>query len=166
MDQTQDFKSLQDQIQAALLSTTRVSGQISSEDLAFQRSLDSRVGTSIDEQTERLLDLANGLLKSAASISSLRAPVLDDAEDVDNNWRGIVDVIDSLLEKTDIGLDEYTGVIKRRETPTAEQVSIILLYVRRIYMLIILGAPKAEKEPLLFRVCLSNAEPRKASARL
>jgi exosome complex exonuclease RRP6 len=122
MDQTQDFKSLQDQIQASLLSTTRVSGQISSEDLAFQRSLNPQVGTALDEQTERLLELAGTLLKSAASISGLQAPVLDDAEDVDSNWRGIVDVVDTLLEKTDIGLDEYTGVIKRRETPTTEQV--------------------------------------------
>ena len=123
MDQTQDFKSLQNQIQASLLSTTRVSGQISSEDLSFQRSLNPQVGTALDEQTERLLELAGTLLKSAASISGLQAPVLDDAEDVDSNWRGIVDVADTLLEKTDIGLDEYTGVIKRRETPTTEQVS-------------------------------------------
>ena len=123
MDQTQDFKSLQNQIQASLLSTTRVSGQISSEDLSFQRSLNPQVGTALDEQTERLLELAGTLLKSAASISGLQAPVLDDAEDVDSNWRGIVDVVDTLLEKTDIGLDEYTGVIKRRETPTTEQVS-------------------------------------------
>jgi exosome complex exonuclease RRP6 len=123
MDQTQDFKSLQDEIQAALLSTTRISAQISSEDLGFQRSLNSQVGTSLDEQSERLLELAGSLLKSAASISELQVPTLDDADDVDSNWRAIVDVVDSLLEKTDIGLDEYTGVIKRKETPITEQAS-------------------------------------------
>lgn len=126
MDQTQDFKSLQDQIQAALLSTTRVSGQISSEDLGFHRSLDPEVGTALDEQTTRLLELSSSLLKSAASISDLQVPDLDDADDVDSNWRIIVDVVDSLLEKTDICLDEYTGVIKRKETPTVEQVSYCL----------------------------------------
>jgi hypothetical protein len=121
MDPTQDFKSLQDQIQAALISTTRTTGQISSEDLGFQRSLNPEVGTALDEQSERLLSLATALLKSAASISQLRAPVLEEADDVDNNWRGIVDVVDSLLEKSDTCLDEYTGVIKRNDPILGEQ---------------------------------------------
>ena len=121
MDPTQDFKSLQDQIQAALISTTRTTGQISSEDLGFQRSLNPEVGTALDEQSERLLSLATALLKSAASISQLRAPVLEEADDVENNWRGIVDVVDSLLEKSDTCLDEYTGVIKRKDSILGEQ---------------------------------------------
>ncbi|KAH8791558.1 ribonuclease H-like domain-containing protein [Hyaloscypha finlandica] len=123
MDQTQDFKSLQDQIQAALIATTRTTGQISSEDLGFQRSFNPEMGTALDEQSERLLSLASALLKSAVSISELRAPILQDADDVENNWRGVVDVIDSLLEKSDTCLDEYTGVIKRKEPATGEQSS-------------------------------------------
>jgi exosome complex exonuclease RRP6 len=123
MDQTQDFKSLQDQIQAALIATTRTTGQISSEDLGFQRSFNPEMGTALDEQSERLLSLASALLKSAVSISELRAPILQDADDVENNWRGVVDVIDSLLEKSDTCLDEYTGVIKRKESATGEQSS-------------------------------------------
>jgi exosome complex exonuclease RRP6 len=121
MDQTQDFKSLQDQIQAALIATTRTTGQISSEDLGFQRSFNPEMGTALDEQSERLLSLASALLKSAVSISELRAPILQDADDVENNWRTVVDVIDSLLEKSDTCLDEYTGVIKRKEPATGEQ---------------------------------------------
>jgi exosome complex exonuclease RRP6 len=127
MDQTQDFKSLQDQIQAALIATTRTTGQISSEDLGFQRSFNPEMGTALDEQSERLLSLASALLKSAVSISELRAPILQDADDVDNNWRGVVDVIDSLLEKSDTCLDEYTGVIKRKEPATGEQSSQVTL---------------------------------------
>ena len=122
MDQSQDFKSLQEQVQSALIATTRTAGQISSEDLGFQRSLNPEVGTALDEQNQRLLALSTSLLKSAASISELRAPVLEDADDVENNWRSVVDVIDSLLEKTDTCLDEYTGMIKRREQPNSDQV--------------------------------------------
>jgi exosome complex exonuclease RRP6 len=121
MDQSQDFKSLQEQIQAALITTTRTTGQISSEDLGFQRSFNPEVGTALDEQSERLLALASALLKSAVSISELRAPVLQDADDVENNWRGVVDVIDTLLEKSDTCLDEYTGVIKRKEPAAGDQ---------------------------------------------
>jgi len=123
MDQSQDFKSLQGQIQAALIATARTSGQISSEDLGFQRSLNPEVGASLDEQSERLLALSSALLKSAASISDIPAPALQDAEDVENNWRGVVDVVDSLLEKTDICLDEYTGVIKLKDSANVEQVN-------------------------------------------
>ena len=122
MDQTQDFKSLQDQIQAALISTARTSGQISSEDLGFQRSLNREVGIALDQQSERLLELTSKLLKSAASISDLPAPTLEDEDDVENNWRSIVDIIDSLLEKTDTSLDEYGGVIKHKDSPSIEQV--------------------------------------------
>lgn len=124
MDQSQDFKSLQEQVQAALVSTTRSAGQISSEDLSFQRSLNPEVGEALDEASGRLLALSTSLLKSAASISEVRAPALEDADDVENNWRSVVDVIDSLLEKTDTCLDEYTGMIKRKDQPTPDQVGL------------------------------------------
>jgi exosome complex exonuclease RRP6 len=126
MDQSQDFKPLQDQIQAALIATTRTTGQISSEDLRFQRSFNSEVGTALDEQSERLLALASALLKSAVSISELRAPALQDADDLENNWRGVVDVVDSLLEKSDTCLDEYTGVIRRKEPTNGEQLGQVM----------------------------------------
>jgi exosome complex exonuclease RRP6 len=120
MDQSQDFKSLQDQIQAALIAVTRTTGQISSEDLGFQRSFNPAVGTALDQQCEGLLSLASALLKSAASISDLRAPTSEDTDDVENNWRNVVDIVDSLLEKSDTCLDEYTGVIKRKESTGVE----------------------------------------------
>jgi hypothetical protein len=124
MDVPQDFSSLQDQIQAALIAATRTVGQISNEDLGFQRSLDASVGEALDEQSARLLALSTSLLRSAASISQIRVPLLEDAEDVDNNWQGVVDVVDSLLEKADTCLDEYTGVIKRQSPSAPEEVSM------------------------------------------
>src|ERR1700694_1343392 len=99
MDSTQAFKSLQDKIQGALVSATRTAGQISSEDLNFQRSLNPSLGTVLDEQSARLLALSSSLLKSAASIAGLEAPVLQDVDEVDISWRSVVDVVDSLLEK-------------------------------------------------------------------
>lgn len=123
MDTPQDFKSLQDQIQVALLSATRTANQIASEDLGFQRSLDAAVGTALDKQALRLLGLSNSLLRSAASISELQTPSLEDVEDVDNKWQAVVDVVDSLLEKADTCLDEYTGVIKHKSAPASEQVN-------------------------------------------
>lgn len=134
MDQTQDFKSLQDKVQAALISTTRTSGQIASEDLGFQRSLNPDFGELLDEQSSRLLALTSSLLKSAASLADLNVPVLEEVEDVDNNWRSVVDIVDSLLEKTDICLDEYTGLIKRKagSTTPSSEVSFILLNIQNL----------------------------------
>lgn len=115
MDSSRDFKSLQDTIQAALLSTTRTVNQIANEDLAFQRTANPSTGGRLEEQSNRLLGLASELIKSAATSNGSR-PVgtLEDAEDVEIHWTGIVDVVDGLLEKADTSLDEYTGRVKRK----------------------------------------------------
>jgi len=80
------------------------------------------VGKALDIQATRLLALSSALLKSAASIADLKVPVLEDIDDLENNWRGIVDVVDSLLEKTDICLDEYTGARKRKEDSSTTEI--------------------------------------------
>lgn len=115
MDPSQGFKSLQELIQASLLSTTRTVNQIASEDLTFQRTANPSTGDRLEEQSTRLLELASQLIKSAAtSNGSTFAGSLEDVEDVDIHWTGIVDVVDGLLEKADTCLDEYTGRVKRK----------------------------------------------------
>ncbi|PVH92663.1 hypothetical protein DM02DRAFT_543178 [Periconia macrospinosa] len=115
------FKTLQDSISSALVSTTRSATRISGADIPFQRSLNPQLGDALDSQNARLLRLAQRLLENAAASSDAVGPKLPDVESIDNNWRAVVDVIDSLLEKADISLDEYTGVVKRL-SPAADQV--------------------------------------------
>jgi exosome complex exonuclease RRP6 len=89
---------------------------ITAEDVAFQRTADPEFGRELDVQMSRLLGLANDLLASAAGVCGVKAPrPLEDAEDINLNWRGIVDVLDSLKEKVDTTLDEYTGLRKKKE---------------------------------------------------
>lgn len=115
MDPSQDLKSLQEKIQASLVSTTKAVQRIASEDLGFQRTVNPGTGDRLEEQSTRLLSLSSDLLKSAAVATGQKnVGELEDAEDVDIQWRGIVDVIDGLLEKADICLDEYTGLVKRK----------------------------------------------------
>ncbi|PSN62482.1 hypothetical protein BS50DRAFT_120014 [Corynespora cassiicola Philippines] len=116
----ESFTTLKDAIKTALVSTTRSAAAISAADLAFQRSLNPQVGTALDAQNARLLHLAQRLLENAAASSDAVGPKLPDAEAIDSNWKGVVDVIDSLLEKADTSLDEYTGVVKRM-SPGSEQ---------------------------------------------
>lgn len=133
MDPPQDFKSLQEKIQASLVATTRSANGLANEDLAFQRTANPTAGARLDATNERLLRLAGDVLKSAGKFAGQAAPSLDDADDVDISWRGIVDVVDSLLEKADTCLDEYTGLIKRKNVPTAESVSWNLSILCRRY---------------------------------
>ncbi|KAF2752014.1 hypothetical protein M011DRAFT_394089 [Sporormia fimetaria CBS 119925] len=107
------FKELQESISNALVSTTRTATRIGAADIPFQRTLNPEVATALDEQNARLLQLAQRLLANAASSSEATAPKLPDVDAIDGNWRGIIDVVDSLLERADTALDEYTGVVKR-----------------------------------------------------
>ncbi|KAI9822307.1 MAG: exosome nuclease subunit [Pycnora praestabilis] len=116
-----DFQSLQDQISSSLVTATRTAGQISAEDLSFHRSLNPALSLSLDKENVRLLSLANRLVRAAASGSEIEAPQLEDADALENNWRGVVDVIDKLLERADTSLDEYTGVIKRLSPSQQDQ---------------------------------------------
>jgi exosome complex exonuclease RRP6 len=124
MDASQDFKSLQEKIQSSLVATTRSANGLANEDLAFQRTANPTAGARLDATNDRLLRLAGDLLKSAGKFAGQAAPTFEDADDVDIGWRGVVDVVDSLLEKADTCLDEYTGLIKRKNVPTAESVSL------------------------------------------
>jgi exosome complex exonuclease RRP6 len=122
MDASQDFKSLQESIKSALVATTRTVNGLANEDLTFQRTVNPSVRGRLDDQNEQIMSLASKLLASAGTLTRQRIPSIEDAEDIEIGWRGIVDVIDSLLEKADTCLDEYTGLVKRKDAPTAESV--------------------------------------------
>ena len=110
-----DFSNLQSTISSALVSTTRSVSSLTSEDLPFHRSLDASLASKLDRQNARLLGLATGLLGSAtATTETVRPPPsLKDIEGIENNWRAVVDVVDSLLERADTALDEFTGAVRR-----------------------------------------------------
>lgn len=122
MVSSQDFRSAQESIQAALVKATRSSNSLAAEDLNFQRRSNPAAAEALDEATERLLTLSASLLESATKGTNNVAPKLEDADDVDVHWSRIVDVIDALLEKADTCLDEYTGLVKRKVALVEEAV--------------------------------------------
>jgi len=124
MDISQDFKSFQEKVQAALVATTRSANRIAAEDLSFQKTSNPAVEEQLNETSERLLALASSLLKSSSQKSDLRAPNLEDADDIDVHWTRVVDIVDSLLEKADTCLDDYTGLIKRNNAPAEDSVRL------------------------------------------
>lgn len=112
MDLSTDFKAFQDLVQASLINVTKSATQVSNQDLSFHRSSSEKLSRSLDRQNAHLLRLTNKLLKAATQDSQLKPPALQDQDDVEDNWRGVIDVVDGLLEKADSALDEFSGVIK------------------------------------------------------
>ena len=94
MDASQDFKSLQESIKSALVATTRTVNGLANEDLTFQRTVNPSVRGRLDDQNEQIMSLASKLLASAGTLTRQRIPSIEDAEDIEIGWRGIVDVID------------------------------------------------------------------------
>lgn len=121
MDSANEFTSFHDQVTSKLVQTTRAVGRLSSEDLKFHRSSNRDVAESLDEQSARLLSLTSSLLKVVTVGTDVKAPVLHNEESIEDNWRGLVDVIDNMLEKTDACLDEFTGIIKKLSPSQEEQ---------------------------------------------
>jgi exosome complex exonuclease RRP6 len=123
----EDFNTLESGIKAALVSTVRGASSLANEDIQFHRSLDSSVGPALDKQNARLLGLAERLVGAATRNTEIvRPPRLKDLESVEGNWKAVVDVVDSLLERADIALDEFTGAVKRL-SPGVEQVGSLIM---------------------------------------
>ncbi|KHN97186.1 exosome complex exonuclease Rrp [Metarhizium album ARSEF 1941] len=120
MEAPPDFKAQQESIQKALVSTVKSVNRIAAEDLGFQRTVNPDVAEQLDDRSARMLHLSTRLLQSAAKACGVKGPRLEDAEDIDMRWQAIVDVVDSVLEKADTAMDEYTGLVKRKEPPSAD----------------------------------------------
>ncbi|KAL5335714.1 ribonuclease H-like domain-containing protein [Aspergillus crustosus] len=113
MDSASDFAPFQKRLTEAIVPVMRKIAQVPVDDLGFHRSSNAEVPEALDEQSNRLLSLTSSILKAATAGTDISAPTLTDEDSLEFNWRGIVDVIDGLLEKADACLDEFTGVIKK-----------------------------------------------------
>ncbi len=152
MDSSQELKPLRDAVQSALVTVTRSVNSLANEDLQFHRTVHPSVATRLDQSTERLLRLASGVLKSAGKLTAQKEPRLDDVDDVEIQWKSIVDVIDTLLEKSDTCLDEYTGLIKRKDVPAAENVSPPRFPILRSFLTVSQGRELKRSKPTTERL--------------
>ena len=125
------FGKLQKDITAALVQTTKSAGVLANEDLNFLRTSDPELTKALDKQRTRFLTTIRRLVRSAIKDTELIAPSLSKAEDLEDGWSGIVEVVDNLLEKADRCLDEYSGAVGKStvpeptesSTPRARQIS-------------------------------------------
>ena len=93
------FSEMQDRLLAAVMATVKTSAGLAAEDVDFHRASNSDFGPFLDDSSERILAITNRLLASATCGSDMSVPELKEADDVENHWTKIVEVIDNLLEK-------------------------------------------------------------------
>ncbi|CAD6888013.1 unnamed protein product [Tilletia caries] len=100
-------------VQHALVPLTRTAAQLpSASDLEFHRSLNPALANKLDSSTHALLDLVNSLtawIDPATAAATALAPASLPSNLTTNVPRAIGDLVDSLLERADINLDEYAG---------------------------------------------------------
>ena len=116
-----DFKELQEAISSTLVATTRTTGLLANEDLAFHRASDASIDSLLKQQEHRLLAIVQQLTRAAVAGTNVPVPQLSDADSIENNWKGFVDIIDNVLERADSSLDEYTGLIRRPSASEEKQ---------------------------------------------
>lgn len=113
--------SQRDAVTNSLVKTTRIVSHLASHDLAFERSISPSVSAALESRANKLLGIAQNLVAAACHESRLAPPQLSDIEDLEGNWRGIVEVLDDLLEKVDSSLDDLNGRKKHEEREIAKK---------------------------------------------
>ncbi|OQE28794.1 hypothetical protein PENSTE_c003G05010 [Penicillium steckii] len=116
-----EYTPFQEKLSSNLVQVIKVANQLGSQDLNFHRTSSADFTESLDDESDRILALASSVIKAATTGSDIKNPDLRNEEALEDNWRGVVDVIDSLLEKADACLDEFTGVIKKLSPAREEQ---------------------------------------------
>lgn len=111
------FGKLQKEITAALVQTTKSAGVLANEDLNFLRTSNPELTKALDRQRTRFLTTIRRLVRCAVKDTGLIAPSLSKAEDLEDGWSGIVEIVDNLLEKADRCLDEYSGAVRISTVP-------------------------------------------------
>jgi exosome complex exonuclease RRP6 len=158
MDNSSDFSTFQEKVTSALIRNTKTINKIGDEDVDFHRTSSTEFAENLDEQSSRLLSLTSSLLKVATGGTDIKPPVLEDEDAIEDNWRGIVDVIDNLLEKADACLDEFTGIIKKLSPPQQDRIreATNRQQEKKFPTIYDYGPSKIPKPQLLFRNAPNN----------
>lgn len=94
-----------------LVGLIRLCSALNSKDIDFYRSIDSGIKQESDDVRTKLLDMLNRLVKSSISISTDLDPeqftIKDGEENDKQNMKLIGDVLDTLFENVEIGMDAY-----------------------------------------------------------
>ncbi|RVD84517.1 uncharacterized protein DFL_006266 [Arthrobotrys flagrans] len=108
-----EFATFQKDASLGLVKLVKTAKTLSSGDIAFNKSLDAEFSTVLDNTNTKVLGLINDLVRNATDGSDIKFENFEDADSVETRWSVISEVVDFLLEKADMCMDEYTGTVKR-----------------------------------------------------
>ncbi|KAK6360730.1 exosome nuclease subunit [Orbilia blumenaviensis] len=108
-----EFATFQKDATIGLVKLVKTAKTLSSGDISFNKSLDTEFSTVLDNTNGKILGLINDLVRNATDGSDIKFENFEDADSVETRWSIISEVVDFLLEKADICMDEYTGTVKR-----------------------------------------------------
>ncbi|CAG8571093.1 7725_t:CDS:2 [Ambispora gerdemannii] len=111
-----------------LLHVSENSLRIDASEINFLRSVDRSAAKTLDTTGNKILSLINRLVANSGLLPATvttGGPLLGNAEDIENKFSDIVEVIDSALEKADVCLDEYTGRAKEIAVPITASTPVV-----------------------------------------
>ncbi|KAF3908621.1 hypothetical protein AA313_de0201688 [Arthrobotrys entomopaga] len=112
MDPT-EFATFQKDSSLGLVKLVKSVKVLSAGDLPFNKSLDSEFAAALDTANGKILALINNLVRSATDGSDIKFDNFEDPDSVETKWSLVSEVVDFLLEKADLCMDEYTGTVNR-----------------------------------------------------
>ncbi|CDS03624.1 hypothetical protein LRAMOSA01026 [Lichtheimia ramosa] len=128
-DPKSQFKEYQESLFKSLVAATNAANALPSDDLGFYRSLDRQFAKDLDTCGSRLLTVANNVVQHCSGDTGAEFTSVDDVDDATFRFNNVIDVVDGLLEKADMYLDEMRGRTRKvenehkQDAPEVTQVS-------------------------------------------
>ncbi|KAG0238407.1 exosome nuclease subunit [Actinomortierella wolfii] len=106
-----DIEGWQKKLFGALVIATKAANAIPPRDVQFYKSLDKDFAANMTDASTASLALINGLLAQTSGPSGEK---IKDTEEMTDRFDIITEVVDNLLEKVDVGIDEIKNPNKKK----------------------------------------------------
>ncbi|KAJ2062702.1 exosome nuclease subunit [Coemansia sp. S146] len=147
----------------ALVKATKAAGRLG-DDIAYHRTLDESVDTRLEQASQRTLSIANHLWMTSRADSSLPITAADDiAINTEGQWTSgpqfsaVIDAVDTLLERIDVGLDELAknSAHQLRNSVGAQSAAVVTSVAGRDVRVV--HAQNMPRPQLQFRDAIDNS---------
>ncbi|KAG0207040.1 exosome nuclease subunit [Mortierella sp. NVP41] len=105
-----DFEAWQTKLFQTLVKATKAANAIPAGDVSFYKTLDREFAANMEETSNSTLEMCNGILRQAGGQG---VEELKDADDMKDRFDIVVDVVDNMLEKVDVVMDEMKAPRKK-----------------------------------------------------
>ncbi|KAJ2053392.1 exosome nuclease subunit, partial [Coemansia sp. S16] len=147
----------------ALVKATKAAGRLG-DDIAYHRTLDESVDTRLEQASQRTLTMANHLWMTSRADTSLPITAADDiAILTEGQWTSgpqfsaVIDAVDTLLERIDVGLDELAknSAHQLRNSVGAQSAAVVTSVAGRDVRVV--HAQNMPRPQLQFRDAIDNS---------